>query len=71
VFVQIFDRFVLEPLLRWRIALSARPIFGCISDWKPGQISPPVTMEKQEAVFRSLQAYAAQSGVSIEQKSDP
>lgn len=39
--------------------------------WKPGQISPPVTTEKQEAVFRSLKAYGATFGVSIEQKSDP
>jgi hypothetical protein len=39
--------------------------------WKPGQISPPLSMEKQEAVFQSLQGYAAQFGVNIEQKSDP
>jgi len=39
--------------------------------WKPGQISPPVRMEKQQAVFHSLQGYATQFGVSIEQKSDP
>lgn len=39
--------------------------------WKPGQISPPVSIEKQEAVFKSLQSYAAQFGVSIDQKSDP
>jgi hypothetical protein len=39
--------------------------------WKPGQISPPVSMEKQEAVLRSLQGYAARCGVNIEQKSDP
>jgi hypothetical protein len=39
--------------------------------WKPGQISPPVSMEKQEEVLRSLQGYGAQFGVSLEQKSDP
>jgi hypothetical protein len=39
--------------------------------WKPGQISPPVSMEKQEAVFQSLQGYAARCGVNIEQKSGP
>jgi hypothetical protein len=39
--------------------------------WKPGQISPPVSMEKQEAVFQSLRAYAAQFGVAIEEKSEP
>jgi hypothetical protein len=39
--------------------------------WKPGQISPPVSMEKQEVVFQSLQSYAAQFGVTIEKQSDP
>ena len=39
--------------------------------WKPGQISPPVNMEKQEAVFQALRIHAAQFGVTIEQKSDP
>jgi len=39
--------------------------------WKPGQIFPPVSMEKQEAVFQALRSHAAQFGVTIEQKSDP
>lgn len=39
--------------------------------WKPGQISPPVSMEKQEAVFQALRSHAAEFGVTIEQKSDP
>ena len=39
--------------------------------WKPGQISPPVSMKKQEAVFQALRSHAAQFGVTIEQKSDP
>jgi hypothetical protein len=39
--------------------------------WKPGQISPPVSMEKQEAVFQSLRSHAAQFGLTIEEKSDP
>jgi hypothetical protein len=39
--------------------------------WKPGQISPPVSMEKQEAVFETLRSHAAQFGVTIEEKSDP
>src|SRR5438132_980256 len=38
--------------------------------WKPGQISPPVSMEKQEAVFQVLRRHAAQFGVTIEEKSD-
>ncbi|MDE3136617.1 MAG: hypothetical protein KGL59_08580 [Acidobacteriota bacterium] len=36
--------------------------------WKPGQISPPVSMEKQEAVFQALRDYGAQFGVTIEEK---
>lgn len=39
--------------------------------WKPGQILPPVSVERQEAVFERLRSYAAQFGVTIEKKSDP
>jgi hypothetical protein len=39
--------------------------------WKPGQISPPVSIEKQEAVFQTLRSFAAQCSVTIEPKSDP
>ncbi len=39
--------------------------------WKPGQISPPVSMEKQEAAFQALRMYAMQFGVIIEEKSTP
>lgn len=39
--------------------------------WKPGQISPPVSMERQEDVFEALRTYGAQFGVTIERKSDP
>lgn len=39
--------------------------------WKPGQISPPVSMERQEAVFEALRTYAAQLGMTIEKKSEP
>ncbi len=39
--------------------------------WKPGQISPPVSMERQEALFQSLRSHAMQFGVTMEQKSDP
>lgn len=39
--------------------------------WKPGQISPPVSMEKQEAVLQALRNYAAQFRVTIEEKSTP
>lgn len=39
--------------------------------WRPGQISPPVSIEKQEAVFETLRSHAAQFGVTIDKKSDP
>jgi hypothetical protein len=39
--------------------------------WKPGQISPPVSVQRQEAEFQSLRDYGAQFGVTIEAKSDP
>ena len=58
---------------RFRAKLSQLPrgvkLYSQI--WKPGQISPPVSIEKQEAVFESLRIHAAQFGVSIETKSDP
>lgn len=38
--------------------------------WKPGQISPPVSMEKQEVAFQALRRHAAQFGLTIEEKSD-
>ena len=40
-------------------------------DYKPGQISPPVGMERQESVLQGLRKYAGQFGVTIEAKSDP
>jgi hypothetical protein len=39
--------------------------------WKPGQISPPVSMKRQETVFQSLRSYATKLGLTIEQKSEP
>jgi len=39
--------------------------------WKPGQISPPVSMEKQEQIFKALRKYAEQFGVTIEEQSGP
>jgi hypothetical protein len=38
--------------------------------WKAGQISPPVSMERQEAVFQRLRSHAAKFGVTIEEKRD-
>jgi hypothetical protein len=36
--------------------------------YKPGQISPPVSMEKQETVFQELRDYATRFGLTIEEK---
>ena len=38
--------------------------------WKPVQISPPVSVEKQEAVFQLPRSHAAQFGMTIEENSD-
>ncbi len=53
------------------LALGNGKSRGRAEIWKPGQISPPVSMEKQESVFQSLRSYAAQFGVIIEEKSEP
>ncbi|HEY2822263.1 MAG TPA: hypothetical protein VGJ06_14565 [Candidatus Acidoferrum sp.] len=39
--------------------------------YKPEQIAPPVTIEKQESVFEDLRNHASQSGVTIEKQIDP
>jgi hypothetical protein len=39
--------------------------------YKPGQISPWVSMEKQEEVLQELRDYAARFGLTIEEKSEP
>ena len=39
--------------------------------WKPGQISPPVTMAKQEEFYERISAAAQQHGITIAKKIDP
>jgi len=39
--------------------------------WQPGQISPPVSMAKQEAVFERIRSAAAQHGVTLEKVTQP
>lgn len=39
--------------------------------WKPGQITPPVPLERQESMFESVRDAAAAYGVVVEKKSDP
>ena len=34
--------------------------------WLPGQISPPVSVEKQDTVFQAMRAHAAKFGVTVE-----
>jgi hypothetical protein len=60
-----------EQQFRAKLAQMPRGVKLYFQIWKPGQISPPVSMEKQEAVLQSLRSYAAQFGVTIEEKSDP
>lgn len=56
---------------RARLSQMPREMKLYFQIWKPGQISPPVSTEKQEAVFQPLRVHAAQFGVTIEKKSDP
>jgi len=37
--------------------------------WLPGQISPPVSVEKQDAEFQAMRAHAAKFGVIVEKTS--
>jgi hypothetical protein len=60
-----------EQQLRAKLSQLPRGMRLYFQIWKPGQISPPVRMEKQEAVFQALRSHVAQFGVTIEQKSDP
>jgi hypothetical protein len=60
-----------EQQFRAKLSQMPRGMKLYFQIWKPGQISPPVNVEKQEAVFQSLRSHAAQFGVSIETKSDP
>ena len=39
--------------------------------WKPGQIAPPVTMEKQQAVFERMKAVAEEHGLQMVQLIQP
>ncbi len=60
-----------EQQLREKLSQLPRGMMLYFQIWKPGQISPPVSMEKQEAMFQALRSHAAQFGVTIEKKSDP
>jgi hypothetical protein len=60
-----------EQQFRAKLSQLSRGMKLYFQIWKPGQISPPVSMERQEAVFQGLRSYAAQFGVTIEKKSDP
>lgn len=59
-----------EQQFRAKLSQMPRGMKLYFQIWKPGQISPPVSMEKQEAVFQALRSHAAQFGVTIEEKSD-
>ena len=60
-----------EQQFRAKLSQMPRGMKLYFQIWKSGQISPPVSMEKQKAVIQSLRSYAAQFGVLIETKSDP
>lgn len=39
--------------------------------WQPGQIIPPVTMEKQEQLYERMRAVAEQNGLTLEKANHP
>jgi hypothetical protein len=39
--------------------------------WKPGQIHPPVTMERQDALYETMRSYAAGQGVTLIRSNHP
>jgi hypothetical protein len=54
-----------EEQLRAKMSQMPRGTKLQFQIWKPGQISPPVSMEKQEAAFQALRMYATQFGVIL------
>jgi hypothetical protein len=39
--------------------------------WQPGQISPPVSMSKQEEVYERMRAVAEEHGVALGEANHP
>lgn len=39
--------------------------------WQPGEITPPVSIEKQEALYERMRAVADQHGITLEKTNDP
>jgi len=60
-----------EEQFQAKLSQMPRPMKLYFQMWKPGQISPPISVERQEAVLQALRKHAAQYGVTIEEKTDP
>ncbi|MGJ5817247.1 hypothetical protein [Paludibaculum fermentans] len=39
--------------------------------WQPGQIQPPVTMQRQDALYETMRAFAANHGVALDPANHP
>ncbi len=57
-----------EEQLRAKLSQIPSGIKLYFQIWKPGQILPPLSMEKQEQMYESLREHAAEFGVTIEEK---
>jgi hypothetical protein len=60
-----------EDQLRAKLAQLPRGTQLLWQFWPPGQIAPPVTMEKQEAVYERMRAVAQQYGIALGKANHP
>jgi hypothetical protein len=57
--------------LRGRLAQFPRGMQLLWQFWQPGQISPPVSMTLQEALYESMRAIAEKNGVTLGKSNYP
>jgi hypothetical protein len=60
-----------EEQFRAKLSQMPRGMKLYFQIWKPGQISPPVSLERQETVLQALRKCAAQFSVTIEEQNAP
>lgn len=60
-----------QEQLRAKIAEFPRGMNVTFQFWQPGQIQPPVSMEKQEAVYQRLKAVAVEHGIVLAKTNHP
>ncbi|WP_321471955.1 hypothetical protein [uncultured Paludibaculum sp.] len=60
-----------EQQLRAKLAQFPRGTRLRWQFWQPGQIFPPVSMERQEALYESMRGYAAKNGILLDRANHP